>query len=433
MPPTPNSHPTDADWATAASRVPPSSTSSGSAGEELLLLACLRYGGGDGPDRWAHARQLLAARPEAARESIHTAAAAADAAHVAGLLATDASLANAQGGPHAWEPLLYLAYSRLDPDVPATRSSPPRRRCSMPAPTPNAGFLHTGLPSPFTALTGVFGEGEQGPEACPRHPQWEVLGRLLLERGADPNDSQTLYNRQFLPDDSHLELLYEFGLGTGDGGPWRARLGAALSSPADLLRGQLRWAAERDLSDRVRLLASHGLDVTTPFTDGRTPIEVAALNGNRRVVEQLHAVGVGQPGLAPADALTAAGMAGDRAFASMIADDDPGSVEAAIARRPDLVVTAAALGRPQAVSLLTEIGFDVNAGARPGSGIQVAATALHVAAGEGNEALVRLLLDLGADPHARDAAFDGTPLDWAVHQGQPGAAELLEPLTNGPG
>ncbi len=160
---------------------------------------------------------------------------------------------------------------------------------------------------------------------------------------------------------------------------------------------------------------------------------MAALNGNRRVVEQLRAVGVDQPGLAPADTLTAAGMAGDRVVASMIADDDPGSVDTAVTRRPDLVVTAAALGRPDAVSLLAEIGFDVNAGARPGSGFQVGATALHVAAGEGDEALVRLLLDLGADPHACDAAFDGTPLDWAVHQGQPGTADLLRPLTNGPG
>ena len=35
----------------------------------------------------------------------------------------------------------------------------------------------------------------------------------------------------FGDDDDHLVLLFEFGLGTGDGGPWRNRLGDAIDSP----------------------------------------------------------------------------------------------------------------------------------------------------------------------------------------------------------
>ena len=83
-------------------------------------------------------------------------------------------------------------------------------------------------------LTGVFGEGELGPVRQPRHPHSLALGRLLLEAGADPNDGQALYNRMFEPGNDHLELLFEFGLGTGDGGPWRRRLGAALDTPAEM-------------------------------------------------------------------------------------------------------------------------------------------------------------------------------------------------------
>jgi len=45
-----------------------------------------------------------------------------------------------------------------------------------------------------------------------------------------------------------------------------------------------------------------------------------------------------------------------------------------------------------------------------------------------NVELARLLLDLGADPHARDHRFDGTPLDWAQHFDQPATAALLEQL-----
>ncbi|MGH7536223.1 MAG: hypothetical protein ACREMG_11665, partial [Gemmatimonadales bacterium] len=71
-----------------------------------------------------------------------------------------------------------------------------------------------------------------------------ALARLLLEAGADPNDSQALYNRRFDPDDSHLRLLIEFGLGTDRGGPWHARLNSAHGTPAQALEDQLVAASE---------------------------------------------------------------------------------------------------------------------------------------------------------------------------------------------
>ena len=75
----------------------------------------------------------------------------------------------------------------------------------------------------------------------------------------------------FEPDNDHLELLLEFGLGTGDGGPWRARLGPALDAPEQLVRGQLDWAITHGMTDRVRLLPEHGTDPASPFADGVTP------------------------------------------------------------------------------------------------------------------------------------------------------------------
>ena len=90
---------------------------------------------------------------------------------------------------------------------------------------PDEGYLWHGEPTLFTLLTGVFGEGEGGPVSQPRHPESIALARLLLDRGAEPNDGQTLYNRMFGTDDDHLVLLFEYGLGRGDGGVWRRRLG----------------------------------------------------------------------------------------------------------------------------------------------------------------------------------------------------------------
>jgi len=202
------------------------------------------------------------------------------------------TLARAEGGPYRLTALAYLAYSRLDPEVHEDQVLDTARILLRAGADPNAGYLWRGLTTPFTVLTGVFGEGEQGPRHQPRHPHWYALARLLLQAGADPNDGQGLYNRMFVRGTEHLELLLEFGLGRGSGGPWRARLGDALETPERMLRQQLSWALRNHHSDRVRLLAEHGVDVRAPFADGRTPAEVAALAGDPEAVAILVGRGV---------------------------------------------------------------------------------------------------------------------------------------------
>lgn len=124
---------------------------------------------------------------------------------------------------------------------------------------PDSGYLWQGLPTPFTALTGVFGEGEQGPGRQPRHPQWRALAELLLERGADPNDRQALYNRMFSRDDSHLELLLEHGLGRPSSEVWARRTGQAAESLEEMVARQVGWARDHGFVHRLELLEAHGL------------------------------------------------------------------------------------------------------------------------------------------------------------------------------
>jgi Ankyrin repeat len=290
---------------------------------------------------------------------------------------------------------------------------------------PNAGYLWHGLPSPFTVLTGVLGEGEQGAHNQPRHPHWYALARLLLQEGADANDAQGLYNRMFVAGTAHLELLLEYGLGTGDGGPWRARLGDAIDPPAGLLRQQLDWALRGHHVDRVRLLADHGVDLVAPLADGRTPAEAAALAGDPDMVAFLVSRGAVAPSLPPVDRLVAAILAEDGAEVARLQQAHPGLPEQTRSAEPGLVLRAAAAGRVRALELAHELGFDVNARARPGSGMVVDATPLHLAAIDGHVAAVAALLRLGADPSARDAEHDSTPLGWAEFAGQAAAIDLL--------
>ncbi|MEQ7008224.1 ankyrin repeat domain-containing protein [Actinopolymorpha sp. B17G11] len=397
--------------------------------DEFCRLACLTHSADD-PARWDRARQLLAAHPDLPYRHIWAAVTAADVQTVRRMLGDDPTLARQRGGPYGWRPLFHLAYARVDPHIAHDAVLGIARALLAVGADPNEGYLWNGRPYAFTLLTGLFGEGELGPETQPRHPHAHALARLLLEAGADPNDSQTLYNRQFRPDDDHLELLFSYGLGTGDGGPWRARLDDVFDTPAALLRGQLRWAINHGFLERVRLLTEHGVDVRTPYDDGRAPVELAQLDGNGAIVDYLVAQGIPTPDLDPASALIAAVFAADRAAVERLRADHPGVVEELRRNRPGLIVWAAANGRTDTVTLLIDLGFDVNARGRGDVPVeQPNQTALHDAAIQGNVELARLLLARGADPNLRDASFNATPLGWARHGNQEAAIALLAPLT----
>jgi hypothetical protein len=300
----------------------------------------------------------------------------------------------------------------------------------------NAGYLWCGHAPPFTVLTGALGQREQGPVRQPPHPHQHALARLLLDAGADSNDGQALYNRMFEPGDDHLELLFEYGLGKGDGGPWRARLPDAIASPRDMVRGQLAWAVSHDMLDRTQLLVRHGVEIAGPLTGdngmsgGRTPVELARLCGYSRIAEYLVSAGAPDVDFGTADAVVAAAMVADRDAVSRIIASEPGVVDAVRANRPALIMRAAVAGRLDSVALLVELGFDVNALGRQDAPVeQPWETPLHHAASTGDVALARLLLSLGADPNVRDRRFDSAPLGWARHFDQPEMAALLEPLT----
>jgi len=53
-------------------------------------------------------------------------------------------------------------------------------------------------------------------------------------------------------------------------------------------------------------------------------------------------------------------------------------------------------------------------------------TPLHLAAAQGHAAVVRLLLDAGADPRIRDTKHDGDAFGWAEFFNKPGIVELLK-------
>lgn len=385
--------------------------------DRFLRSACLNYAD-DAPSRWREAARLREQHPELPSTGVAVAAVCGDAIWLRRHLDSGAA-ASEPTGPYGWSPLMYLVYARLDVAPDATLAA--ARILLEAGADPNDGRCFQGLPTPFTLLTGVWGGGEADQ---PPHPHAAQLGQLLLSAGADPNDGQCLYNRMFGDSDDFLDVLLNFGLGRGDGGPWRRLLPDLLDSPADLVRKLLEWALTHDQRQRVALLASRGVDVTGPLIGKSTPLEIALRNGHCELAELLRSIGARPPQLDPVEKFISAALAGD---ADAVAVTAPQIVAAAQKSRPALVVWATAQGRPEAIKLLANKGFDVNAFGRSDLPAEEPwQTALHAAVELGREDLIRLLLELGAEKSLRDSRFDGTPLDWAIHFGRPELYELLD-------
>jgi ankyrin repeat protein len=390
--------------------------------EEFLRLACLTYGGDD-LSHPARAAEMLRVDPSLAGHSIHTAAAVGDAPAAERMLRADRSLATATGGPFRWEPLMYVAYSRLATNDPGHSHVAVARLLLAHGADPNAGYLWDGI-NLFTALTGAFGYGEDSPNQPPHH-QSTALAGLLLEAGADPNDDQTIYNRHFRPDNDYLELLLAHGLGKARRGPWQKRLGDHLTEPRQLLEDALVFAADNDdRAERVSLLLRHGVDpdglgTQHPGLDGMRPIERARIGGAGRNFDLLLAAGARPPAADPVDTLLSLCTQGQQEAARREVSRDPDLAAAATERHPGALVDAAERGNINGVALLAELGYDVNLR-------RIGQAALHLAAFAGNRELCELLVRLGADPNLEDNAYHAPASGWARHAHHDALASWLK-------
>jgi len=149
------------------------------------------------------AEALLAQHPELRGGDIHTAAILGDDRAVQRLLAEDPNRATATSPPYGGDALNYLGLSKY------LRLEPERTPGFLRAATalldagadPNTGFWTTGqFPERETALYGAAGVAHHA-----------ALTRLLLERGADPNDGEAVYHSPETGDNAAMKLLVETG------------------------------------------------------------------------------------------------------------------------------------------------------------------------------------------------------------------------------
>ena len=395
----------------------------------FIEVACVPRHRGHGSGPLDHAEMILARYPEVATRNIYTAAILADEATLRGFLQQDPKSATATGGPHGWDALTYLCFSRyLRIDQSRSQAFVKTARALLDA----GASAKTGWTEMIDHPTPrpTFESAIYGAAGIARHPE---LTRLLLERGADPNDEETPYHVPEGYDNTVMQILLESGrlnatslttmlLRKCD---WHDEVGLRMvlehggdpGAPTIWGYTALHQAVRRDNGmPLIEPLMEFGADPTLKNKrDGMTALQIAARRGRGdalRLFEQ-HGFPLTFEG---SDALIAACALGDREGARALVAEKPDVVRELLVSGGTLLAEFAGNANVEGMRCLMQLGVGVDARYQHGDpyfDIAPGSTALHVAAWRGWPQAVKELITHGADVNLLDGK-GRTPLQLAV-------------------
>jgi ankyrin repeat protein len=363
----------------------------------------------------AAAARILTRWPEIATDDLCIAVATGNRAEVERRLAADPGAATRKGGPLDWEPLLYVGYARL-PGGEIHALDLVRTLLDHGA-NPNAQF-DDGWGNPFKVLTGVIGQGEGDK---PPHPQANELALLLIERGADPYDSQALYNTSITRDDTTwLDFLWTGSEQRDRLVKWRENPATSIGGnvPLNTLDYLLGNAVAYNHPRRAEWLLMHGAKADGVHAYSNRPLrEEALIYGHAAMADLLVRYGAKAPPLDGQTAFQAACMRLDRDAARRLAEQHPECLH-----NPSLMLIATRQGRTDVVALLLELGMDVDIAD------ETQQRGLHNAVAGDSIDVVKLLVAHGADIDRPTTRFGGA-MGFAAHFERRDIAAFLAPLS----
>ncbi|AGA30701.1 ankyrin repeat domain-containing protein [Singulisphaera acidiphila] len=399
----------------------------------FIEAACVPLDSDHASGTLEEAQAILGSQPEVAGHNIYTAAVLGDDAAVRRLLAIDPANATAKGGPRDWDALTHLCFSRFLRLDPARSEGFVRAATALldAGASPNNGWYeksHQPKPLWESVLYGAAGIAHH-----------EGLTRLLLERGADPNDDETPYHAPESYEMGVLKALVESGKLNDES------LATILLRKADCHHFEaIKWLLEQGvdpnlmtrwgrtalhnalLSDNaleiIEVLLDHGADPTLQGDSGhgyrgpsQSSVALAAHRGRADVLDVLERRGIPIE-LHGVDRLIAACARSDTDEIRSLTSEEPSLVSELITAGGKLLAEFAGNGNTQGVQNLLDLGVVVSALHTQGDGyFEVApnSTALHVAAWRARHDTVKLLITRGAPIDVPDGA-GRTPLALAV-------------------
>ena len=337
------------------------------------------------------------------------------------MLAERPQAAVEKGGPKGWEPLLYLAFSRVPrPEVSDNAVAIATALLDKGA-DPNVFFAAGD--SAYTPLVGVVGEGE---EERPAHSQRDALAKLFLERGTKPYDQQVVYNIHFHGDVLwYLKLMHEASLRLGQGADWDDPEWSMLQmgNYGSGARWHLEIAIKKNDLELAEWVLSHGANPNaSPARDRRFPqrtlYQEAVRNGLTDLADLLAQHGATR---------SAVPLEGEEAFLAACFRLDRDEALALVARHPEYlrsphaIFAAATRDRADVAALLLDLGTSPNIeGPAPGK-----EHPLHTAAWNDSPAVGALLIERGAEVDYREFRYGATALGFAYHGQRQRMIELL--------
>ena len=267
------------------------------------------------------------------------------------------------------------------------------------------------------------------------------MTRLLLERGADPNDEETPYHAPETYDNAALKILVESGKLTGDslamillrktdwhdydGIEWLLERGVDPNRMTRWGKTALHNAILSDNGSRsskccwtmapTRRSLRRGPTAVRTDSPARSAVAMAARRGRGDVLALFERRGI-SIALHGVERLIAACARNDAVTVRSIAEHEPGLVSELLSDGGRLLAAFAGVGNVEGVRHLLDLGVEIDALFKEGEGyfdIAKDSMAIHVAAWRANHATVKLLVERGSPIEVRDGK-GRTPLALAV-------------------